>query len=241
MDRSPMVPPRSSPGPFPHGCQPQPRTATGSPEICEQPPYRTQVVVTGAVLQHRIHVSARNRTLLFIVAAMLTLTALGAAIGFWVSERQDTSDAAPASSTDPRWVDVLGLTCSVVGLVLIIVGSVQLWRTKQFGGRWRAPTAALTRAQRRDLRRQVLGRAPVQPARLPLLRDLAQRMTKQRPLIVGLTGVLFTQVGGAVDSPSRWRVAFVIAIGVLYTVVGVQIMRDARRAQKFLATQENSA
>ena len=183
----------------------------------------------------------RNQTLLLIFTAMLTLTALGAAIGYWVAGQQDTNDTAPAASADPRWVEVLSWTCSALGLALIIVGGVQLWRRKLLGGRWRAPTAALSRRQRRDLRRQVLGRAPLQPARLPLLRDLAQRMTKQPSLIIGFAGALLTQVGPAVGSSSRWRLLFVLTIGVLYIVAAVQIMRDARRAHKFLTTHQCAA
>ncbi|MGZ4572223.1 MAG: hypothetical protein ACXVXU_15235, partial [Blastococcus sp.] len=89
----------------------------------------------------------------------------------------------------PAWQEITGLAVELAGVVVEIAGIVTLRRRRQWGARWRAPTAVLTRAQRRSLVKQVRGRIPAEPARLPLTRDLAGRLADQRGLLVLYVGI----------------------------------------------------
>ena len=60
-------------------------------------------------------------------------------------------------------------------------------------------------------------------------------MTKVTLLMLVYSGVMIEQLGRLIDSPSTWRVAFLVTLGLLLGTVTVQIQPDARRAKRFLA------
>ena len=59
----------------------------------------------------------------------------------------------------PAWQEITGLAVQLAGMVIEITGLVLLVRRRQWGARWRTPTAVLNRAQRRSLVRQIAGGA----------------------------------------------------------------------------------
>jgi hypothetical protein len=129
---------------------------------------------------------------------------------------------------------VLGMVVLGAGVVLEVVGLVVVFRGGRWRRAWRAPTMVLTRRQRRQLLGQVRGRAPADPARLPLARDLAGRLVDQLRLVVVFTGIAVLQVGQAIITPETWRVLTSSGLVLLYAYGGVLTGREARRARRFL-------
>ena len=181
----------------------------------------------------------RQRVLLLVVGASVSLLTLGLLVGHLYGRGHP--DRAGQSSADPLWRASLGLSSILLGLVALGLGFIQMRRDGLTGGRWRAPTSALTRAQKRDLRRQVLGRAPVAPVRLPLLRDLADRMTRLRSVILFYIGIMSIEIGRLLASPGPWRLAFVLALVLLSLIVLVQLRYEARAARRFLREHPTNA
>jgi len=183
---------------------------------------------------------SRNRRLVVLLAGLVLLTAATAAVGFLLSMH---ADGPAARHHDPRDVSQLrkvgALGVIVVGLVVEMVGLVQLLRFKHRMPVWRLPTLALTSGQRRQLIRQVRGRAPVQPDRLRLLRDLARRMQGQYQGPFGPYGLLIGSLslllaGEAVASTRMWMLWLSVPLVCLYPFAMTLMRRDARRAAGFL-------
>ena len=130
---------------------------------------------------------------------------------------------------------MLGLVVTSTGLVVEIAGLVLLIRSGRWGQAWRSPTAVLSRRQLRDLLAQVRGRRPVDPARLPLARDLAERLADQRGSAVILVGVVLINVGGALLTPSTFRIWLTVGVLVLFAVATPFAVRNVRRMRRFLA------
>ena len=102
----------------------------------------------------------------------------------------------------PAWQEITGLAVQAAGIAVEIAGIVILRRRRQWGARWRTPTAVLSRAQRRSLVRQVRGRIPAEPSRLRLTRDLAGRLVDQRGLLVLFVGIALVNVGQTIVHPA---------------------------------------
>jgi len=183
---------------------------------------------------------SRSRRLVVFLAALVLLTAATAAVGFLLSMH---AHGPAARHHDPRAVSqvrqVGALAAIVVGLVVEVVGLMRLVRSKHRMPLWRLPTLALTSGQRRQLMRQVRGRAPVQPDRLRLLRDLAGRMQGQYQGPFGPYGLLFGGLslllaGQAVGSTRMWMLWLSVPFVGLYPLAMTLMRRDARRAAGFL-------
>ncbi len=183
---------------------------------------------------------SRNRRLVVLLAALVLLTAATAAVGFLLSMHAHgpaVRHQHPREVSQLRQVGALGVI--VVGLVVELVGLVRLLRSKHRMPVWRLPTLALTSGQRRQLMRQVRGRAPVQPDRLRLLRDLAGRMQGQYQGPFGPYGLLFGGLslllaGEAVASTRMWMLWLSVPFVGLYPFAMILMRRDARRAAGFL-------
>ncbi|MGY1842795.1 hypothetical protein [Modestobacter sp. SYSU DS0875] len=129
-----------------------------------------------------------------------------------------------------------GLVVQGAGLAVMVGYLLVAWRAGLFRLAWwqTQPTSVLSPTQRRSLLAQVRGRAEVDPAQLPLARDLAQRLVLQRHQALLAVGVVVQQVGRAIGAPTRTNLVItVLAVGVLVLVV-VLVCREAGRAQRFL-------
>ncbi|MGY1838648.1 MULTISPECIES: hypothetical protein [unclassified Modestobacter] len=133
--------------------------------------------------------------------------------------------------------EAAGLVVQGAGLAVMIGYGFIAWRAGLFRAAWwqPQPTAVLSRAQRRALRAQVRGRADVEPARLPLAREVARQFVLQRHQLLLLVGVVVQQLGRAIGAPTPSTVAFTAVATVVLLVVAGLMHREARRAERFLA------
>ena len=181
----------------------------------------------GELAARRLH---RYRVLVFALLAVLVLVAVAVVV---VALHRDGPPRPRAAV--PEWRQVLGLAVSVVGLLIGVVAVVRLLR----GGGWRAslasPLRALDRSQRRLLLRQVRGTAPVEPARLPLTRELARQLERQRWVVVIVAGNGLNSAGQALSGGRSSQVGLAAAFAVLLAVGAPLAARDVRRARVFLA------
>ncbi|MGY1856197.1 hypothetical protein [Modestobacter sp. SYSU DS0290] len=140
------------------------------------------------------------------------------------------------------WV-AAGLAVQSAGLAVMLGYGVVAWRTGLFRAAWSQvhPTAVLSRVQRRALRAQVRGQAEVDPARLPLAREVARQFVLQRHQLLLLVGVMVQQLGRAIGAPTRSTVIFTAVATVVLLVVAALMHREARRAERFLADHPDPA
>ncbi len=174
----------------------------------------------------------RRRMWLIVGAVTLSFVVIGVLAVFLISRGDDdTSDAT--SSSSPLWLSTVGVICSAVGLLIIVAYVI---KARQAGWFSLGPLSVLSRSQRRGLRRQVLGKESPQPAHLPLLRHLAGRMAHQRSFTFLMPiGLLLSQFGSLLTSPSIWKAVFLAVLALLFLPVVVQVRRETRRAERFLA------
>ena len=144
-----------------------------------------------------------------------------------------TDALVPGSAPPSGWV-VTGLVVQTAGIVLLVGYAVIAWRAGLFRGAWSQPIAVLDRAQRRRLLAQVRGRAAVDPARLPLARDLAERLVLQRHQVLFVAGILVQQLGRAISGPTTFVLVLTGGLTVVFAVAMVLLRRDAQRAEAFL-------
>ncbi len=98
----------------------------------------------------------------------------------------------------------------------------------------------LSRGQR-PLLRQIRGRGDVDPILLPVTRQLAVRLARQRSLIVLWVALPLVLVGQAVTSNSAVRWTGAVAFIALYAGMAVQTLRDSWRAERFLTRHPEAA
>lgn len=171
----------------------------------------------------------RTLRLLFVASVVLT----GAVAGLVVHLVLDGGVDGAADGT-PLWRRITGFTVVALGLVVTVVGAVTQVRAVRALGAWRSPLAPLTREQRTLLLAQVRGRAPVDAARLPQARHLAEVLVQQRTAPVSQFGLLALFAGQWIMAPTAFRLALVGLLAVL-TLVAVRLLRrDASRARAFL-------
>ncbi|PZF09835.1 hypothetical protein DEI98_10775 [Curtobacterium sp. MCLR17_034] len=100
------------------------------------------------------------------------------------------------------------------------------------------PLGALTPADRKSVRRQVSGRAPVPLEAVPLVRAMLawqRRSTRtSAPTLVG-TGLSLLGLGGAAATTFGWGLAFLVFIAVVVVFVTVATVIGVRRSRRVLA------
>jgi hypothetical protein len=155
-------------------------------------------------------------------------------LGLVVARLTRPSDAG-GSDLAP-WQVAVGITAGVAGTALAVLALVVLRRSGQLRNPWSSPQSVLSRAQRRDLSRQVLGKAPVDPARLPLARDLAERLSVAlRAQLLIFLGLVLVWTSQLISGPRDWRLCFPLASIAMWLVVLPLGLRQARRVHRFLA------
>ena len=186
---------------------------------------RTPTASPGGQLAHW----RRLRTL-WVVGVVLGVIGLSVAL-----VARFGSEAAGSAEDGPPWRVVTGLVLTVLATLLCVAGAVAHVRATRRRGAWRSPLVALNRAQRRTLLEQVRGTMPVDPARLPLARHLAENLASQRAVLVTNGALLLLFTGQLISSPSPWRWGMVIVFGLIHLAVTPLILRNERQARRFLA------
>jgi len=127
----------------------------------------------------------------------------------------------------------------IVGFILEIVFIVARVRSGQFKAVWRSPSMVLSRSQRRQVLRQIRGRAAVDESMLPVSRQLAALLYKSRSIIGLFVALPLIFLGQALpqNDPFRWWLAIVII--VLCSALLVLMYRDTVRAKRFLTHYAN--
>lgn len=173
----------------------------------------------------------RRRTIwLTILGIGLVSGAIGAVVGGLAASSGDFLGVSEPAT----WQWVVGLALFGTGLIGCIAALVSLIRAGQWGSPWRAPTAVLTRQQRKHLLRQVRGQRPVDPAHLALTLDLARRLVLQRRTALLMGSLLLLWAGQVIVVPDVLRLGLLGFLVVIVAVAVPQLLRDAGRAQRFL-------
>jgi protein-S-isoprenylcysteine O-methyltransferase Ste14 len=173
----------------------------------------------------------RRRTMLWLLVVAVTVVSLGLGV-LLVVVLGGSGDLNP--SHPPTWQVVLGVVVSGTGMVVDVVGLVILVRRRRWGQAWRAPTAVLSRTQQRSLLAQIRGRRPVDPARLPLARDLAERLSDQRGTAALVVGIVLINLGNTLITPSAFRLWITAVVLVAYAIGAALLVRQVRRMRRFL-------
>lgn len=167
---------------------------------------------------------------LVIVAVLLVSIALAAVLVVVFHGR-----LGPLQVDVPTWQVVVGFVVAAAGLTLQISGVVAMWRRNRRLDAWHSPLMVLTHKQRKYLLDQVRGRRPVEPARLPLARLLAEQRLSQRTALVSGLGLAVGFVGLWVANPTWWRAGLAIVYALFLAVAGPLALNQMRPVKRFLA------
>lgn len=140
------------------------------------------------------------------------------------------SDAQSDSDDTPLWRSITGLVVLLAGAVVAFRAALRQIRRNPWRDAWRTPLLVLRLSQRRHLTREVVGRAPADPAHVPLARHLATMFVRQSLEPRLALGLLLVVVGQLVMSAS-WGWATVV---VLLAAGWPVLTRRNRRAQAYL-------
>ena len=178
------------------------------------------------VLQRR-----KTRAIRLRIVLMLGSLIIGAVVGVAFSHRSITmSRGSPVA----HWRTIAGPALIVAGLLIEVVVIVARVRAGQFTSGWRSPSLVLNRGQRRQILRQIRGRMDVDESMLPVSRELAELLRRQRSLIGLFIALPMIFLGQALphNVPLRWWLA--VALIAVCAASSVQMLRDSARAERFL-------
>ena len=170
----------------------------------------------------------RRLSVLLLVAVLLVTAAVVVAAVVLLGGTATRGEEAPA------WQAAVGFVVAGCGLTLQLTALAALWWVARRTRVWRSPLSVLTGAQRKDLLAQVRGGRPLDPARVPLARLLAEQVVGQRTHVVGSLGLGLCFTGLWIASPTAWRAALVCVHALVLAVVWLFVERDARRALRLL-------
>ena len=170
----------------------------------------------------------RRLRVLLLASVLLVSAAVGLVLVVVFGGTSAHADEAPT------WQAVLGFVVAGAGLVLQGIGVAALWWVNRRVRGWRSPLSALTRTQRKELLAQVRAQRPVDPARVPLARLLAEQLVGQRSVMASNLGLSICWVGLWIATPTLWRAVIAGFYGVMLGLAWPFIERDARRALRFL-------
>lgn len=190
-----------------------------------------------SVLDRRATESAQQRLAQrrrLLILAVVGGVVLGAAVSALLVVLLHEGIGRSTEHDVPVWQAVTGFVIAGAGLVVQGFAVVVQWRTNRRLQAWSSPLLVLSRAQRKELRAQVRGRAPVDADRLPLARHLAERLIAQRLAVGANLGLLVAFIGLWIAEPSWWRAVLALFLALATAAVAPFAERDARRARRFL-------
>ncbi len=177
----------------------------------------------------------RRLMVLFVTAMVLLATVAAVVLGvrFHHVFEVEPSDV-------PTWQAVIGSTIAVAGLLLVGIGGVVALSRNSRLATWPSPLAALTRRQRKEVLAQVRGLKPIEPARVPLARVVAEHLVGQRVFMVPNSGLGISFIGQWIALPTVLRAVLAIGSGLVLAAAWAFVQRDARRARRFLEEHPSS-
>lgn len=170
----------------------------------------------------------RRLRVLMLASVLLVSAALGLVLVVLFGGTSGHTEQAPT------WQAVVGFLVAGAGLVVQGIGVAALWWVNRRVRGWRSPLSALTRMQRKELLAQVRAQRPVDPARVPLARLLAEQLVGQRSVMASNLGLGICWAGLWIATPTLWRAVIAGLYGVLVGLALPFIELDSRRALRFL-------
>ena len=169
----------------------------------------------------------------FILGRRIVLLAVGFIAGAGIA----IAFAGRVSRTSgdiPSWQHSLGICLIVGGILLEITYFVVIIRNGEFSAGWRSPSLVLGWRQRRAIRQQIRGRLEVDPAMLPISRELAARTKSSARILVMMLALAMIAAGQTLNSTSSVQLIIAVGLGVLYLCLAPFIIWESRRAARFL-------
>jgi hypothetical protein len=166
---------------------------------------------------------------IFAVCVVIVI-AIGLSVGLLIGRRHHVA----LHPKVPVALETTGLTLSALGLAAAIIGFVKLMRATDWRSQWRAPALVLNRRQRRRLVQQIRGTVPVEPRRLALARDAADRFLRLRGYKPLFAGAVLIAAAQAIQAPSLWRIVSPVVSVTAFAVGLVRLERIQWQARRFL-------
>jgi len=126
---------------------------------------------------------------------------------------------------------------TAVGILLLLGGFLWSLLTGRYVTRWNAITSPLSRPERKTVRKQLAGKVPVDPDRLPLLLAIArqnQRITQG--LVPLFAGLILLFVGITIGSTLPYAPYLSSVVGALLLVAFVQVAVVYASTARFIRT-----
>lgn len=175
----------------------------------------------------------RKRLIIVAVVCVTVLAVIGALVGALLAGHH--SHQAPRHHAVPLWREIAGSVLMLGGAVLAVRGLRVMWKSGNgLFPYFSSPLFALTGAERRRVNKQVRGKAAADTDHLPVLREVAVRISRQRRIATMYDGIVLFAAGQALASSSWLRVGIAVLYLALMTFSAVWIRYDAKRAEDFL-------
>ena len=182
--------------------------------------------------EQRIRRTRRRMLLLLIAVGVGT----GAVVGGVTVLVYTGTDAFETSDAVPTWQRSTGLAVSGLAICVLVAACVLIFRTNRRHGGWRSPMTVLNGRQRRELLAQVRGRVPIEAARVPVARYLAELLLSRRSVLVLNAGIALMFVGQSVTSRSWYPLAMAGITAASTAALWFAFRRDEEGARRFLDT-----
>jgi MFS family permease len=176
----------------------------------------------------------RRLTLVWILAFAVGSPLIGSAIGWWIAASVgDDQIAGGEPSLEGRVV--LQLIFLGLGLTVGIGGFLWGIGTKRYVTRWQAISGPLSMAQKKSVRRQLLGKEPVDSDHLDVILAIARQGQRAIQAVVPLLGAVALFAVSSVVSTTVLLYQLVLAGSLLLWVgVGVQLALAYRKTARFI-------
>lgn len=163
-----------------------------------------------------------------VLMTVVLIIGAGLAIYFAGTLPKPPRDGVPAGQR------TLGFVLLISGILLEIGYFVLIIRSGEFRAGWRSPSLVLGWRQRREIRQQIRGNRVVDPALLPISRELATRTKRSKIISLMFVALSMIFAGNALNSGRTVLIVIAVTLGALYLCLIPYIWWESRRAARFL-------
>lgn len=179
---------------------------------------------------------SRNVRILLIIAVPIIAIGLGS---LW---NLSGHRLPPAGTFAPGPIlRAIGWVLVAMGPVLWIIGLVGMIRARQFRAAWRSPLINLTRKDRKLLTTMIRHDQDAPPEQEQLAVYLANRMARQYPFLLLFGGLVAMDSGQGFIQDDPFLVWTTPVLLVLFAAAAVLVVRDVRRASRWLASHNDQS